>query len=188
MQVDFSYSPSPHSLLNKIGRVLWGIVWLILYRPSPKIFYGWRRFLLRMFGAKIGKGCCIYPSAKIWAPWNLEVGNDTCLSHDIDCYCVDKIRIGSHVTVSQYSFLCTASHDYTDQRMPLTTAPILIGNGTWIAADVYVAPGVSIGEGAVVGVRSSVFKDIAPWTVVAGTPAKFIKKRELCHEDRTHAC
>jgi putative colanic acid biosynthesis acetyltransferase WcaF len=177
MHVDVSYCPSSHSLSNKLGRVLWGIVWLLLYRPSPKIFHGWRRFLLRLFGAKIGKGVHLYPSAKIWAPWNLEMGDHSCLSYDTDCYCVDKIRIGSHATVSQYSFLCTASHDYTDPYMPLTTAPIEIGDGAWIAADVYVAPGVSIGESAVVGARSSVFKNVATLTVVVGNPAKFIKKR-----------
>jgi len=179
VQIDVSYCPSSHSLLNKIGRVLWGIVWLLLFRPSPKIFHGWRRFLLRMFGAKIGKGVHPYPSAKIWAPWNLEMGDHSCLSHDVDCYCADKIRIGSHATVSQYSFLCTASHDYTNPHMPLVTAPIEIGDGAWITADVYVAPGVTIGEGAVIGVRSSVFKDVEPWTVAAGNPATFIKKRIL---------
>ena len=182
MQVDVSYCPSPHSLLNKLGRVLWGIVWLILYRPSPKIFHGWRCFLLRMFGAKIGKGVHVYPSAKVWAPWNLEMGNYSCISYDVDCYCADKIRIGSHATVSQYSFLCTASHDYTAPHMPLTTAPIVIGDGAWIAADVYIAPGATIGEGAVVGVRSSVYKDVESWAIVAGNPARFIRKRELQHK------
>jgi len=135
--------------------------------------------LLRLFGAKIGKGCRVYPFAKIWAPWNLEMGDYSCLGNDTDCYCVDRIRIGSHATVSQYSFLCTASHDYTNPKMPLTTAPVIIGDGVWITADVYVAPGVTIGEGAVIGVRSAVFKDVAPWTVVGGNPAKFIKKRIL---------
>lgn len=179
MKVDVSHCPSPHSLRNKIGRVIWGMVWLFLYRPSPKIFHGWRRFLLRLFGAKIGKGVHVYPSVKIWAPWNLEMGDHSCLANEVDCYCAAKIKIKAHATVSQYSFLCTASHDYEDPHMPLITAPIVLGDGVWIAADVFVAPGVTIGEGAVVGARSSVFKDVESWSVVAGNPAKLIKKREL---------
>ena len=164
---------------NKIGRVLWSIVWLFLYRPSPKIFHGWRRFLLRLFGANIGKGVHVYPSAKIWAPWKLEMDDHSCLSFDVDCYCVDKVHIGSHTTVSQYSYICTASHNFEHPNTPLITSPITIGNGAWVAADVFIGPGVIIGEGAVVGARSTVLKHIAPWTVVAGNPAQFIKKRKI---------
>src|SRR5262245_20731735 len=117
-QVDLNVnSPSVHSLWNKVARVLWKFVWLFLYRPSPKILHGWRRFLLRLFGAKVGEGVCAYPSAKIWAPWNLELGDYTCLSHDVDCYCVDRIQIGDHATISQYSYLCTAGHDITSLNM-----------------------------------------------------------------------
>ena len=154
--------PSSHSLYHRCGRMLWGIVWLLLFRPTPRNLHGWRRFLLRLFGAKIGQGVHPYPSAKIWAPWNLEMADHSCLSEAVDCYCVDKITIGAHSTVSQYSFLCTASHDYTDPKMPLTTAPIVIGEKVWVAADVFVAPGVTLNNGAVVGVRSSVFKDVPP--------------------------
>ena len=134
--------------------------------------------LLRLFGATIGKDAHPYPSAQIWAPWNLEMGNDSCLGDHTDCYSVDKITIGPHSTVSQYSFLCTASHDYQDPSLPLVTAPIMIGAHAWIAADVFVGPGVAIGDGAVIGARSSVFRNIEPWTVVAGNPARVIKKRE----------
>ncbi len=179
MKVDVSSYKSPHSLRNIIGRLLWGIVWLLLYRPSPKICHGWRRFLLRFFGAKVGKGACPHPSARIWAPWNLEMGEYSCLSFGVDCYCVDKIRIGSHATVSQYSFLCTATHDYEDMHMALVTAPITIGDSAWICADVFIGPGVIIGEGAVIGARSSLFKNVEPWTIVAGNPARFIKSRGL---------
>ncbi len=178
-KIDVSHVPSPFSLPNRVARLLWSIVWLLFYRPSPKSFHGWRRLLLKAFGAKIGKGAHPYPSAKIWAPWNVEMGDHSCLSHEVDCYSVDKIKIGSHATVSQYSYLCTASHDITDPHMKLVTGPISIGDGAWITADVFIGPGVTIGEGAVVGVRSAVFKDVAPWTVVIGNPAKFIKHREL---------
>jgi putative colanic acid biosynthesis acetyltransferase WcaF len=103
----------------------------------------------------------------------------SCLSHFVDCYCVAPIKIGAHSTVSQYSYLCAATHDIERPDMPLVAAPITIGDGAWVAADVFVGPGVTIGDGAVVGARSSVFKDVPPWTVVVGTPAKVIKKREL---------
>lgn len=179
MKVDVSHCPSPHSLLNKIARVVWGCVWLMLYRPSPKVLHGWRRFLLRLFGARIGINAHPYPSAKIWAPWNLEMGDHSCLSDKVDCYSVDAIRLGPHAIVSQYSFLCTASHDYTDPTMPLVTAPIIVEAGAWVASDVFVGPGVTIGEGAVVGARSTVFHNVQPWMVVAGNPVKVIRKREI---------
>ncbi len=111
------------------------------------------------------------------------MGDHSCLSERVDCYCVDKIRIGAHATVSQYSFLCTASHDYTDPKFPLITAPITIGERVWITVDVFVAPGVTIGDGAVISARSSVFNDIEPWVVAAGNPAKSVKKRLFSVED-----
>jgi len=164
---------------NKLARTLWNIVWLCLYRPTPRLFHAWRCLLLRMFGAKLGKGVHPYPSARIWAPWNLEMGDHACLSEHVDCYSVDKIRIGAHTTVSQYSFLCTASHDYTRPDMPLVTAPITLGDRVWITADVFVGPGVTLGDGAVVTARSSVFSDLPPWQVCSGSPAKPIKERRF---------
>lgn len=171
------------STRNKVGRVVWTVVWSLLYRPTPRLFHGWRRLLLRLFGAKIGKGVHPYPSARIWAPWNLEMGDHSCLSECVDCYSVDWIRIGAHSTVSQYTFLCTASHRYTDPDMPLVTAPITIGDRVWIMADVFVAPGISVGDGAVITARSNVFHDIEPWVVAGGSPARFLKARILSRGD-----
>jgi putative colanic acid biosynthesis acetyltransferase WcaF len=107
------------------------------------------------------------------------MGDHACLSERVDCYCVDKIRIGAHSTVSQYSFLCTASHDYKKHGMPLVSAPIMIGARVWITADVFVGPGVTIGDGAVVTARSSVFSDIPPWMVARGNPAVPVRPREF---------
>lgn len=162
---------------NSLLRTIWKIVWLLFYRPTPRLFHAWRRFLLRLFGAKIGEDAHPYPSVRIWAPWNLEMADHSCLSEYIDCYSVDKIYIGAHAVVSQYTFLCTASHNYDDPEFSLITAPINIGANAWVAADVFVGPGVTVGEGAIVGARSSVFKNVEAWTVVAGHPAKFIKNR-----------
>ncbi len=181
-----SECPSPHGWGNKIGRVLWGLVWMLLFRPSPRICYAWRRGLLRLFGARIGHGCKTFPSTRVWAPWNLTMGDYSSLGYDVDCYCVAPISLGAHSTVSQYSFLCTASHDIDDPHMRLTSAPIQIGDQSWVCADVFVAPGVSIGQGAVAGARSVVVRDIEPWTVVAGNPARKIKMRtvmERGHDD-----
>lgn len=166
------------SKTNLFARVLWNTTWLLLYRPSPRNFHIWRRFLLRLFGARIGRRAHPYPSARIWAPWNLSMGDDSCISEHVDCYSVDYVTIGANATVSQYSFLCTASHDFNDPAMPLVTAPISIGARAWITADVFVGPGVTVGEGAVVGARSSVFTDVPCWTVVAGNPAKAIHDRK----------
>lgn len=164
---------------NRMGRGLWGIVWLMLYRPTPRSFHAWRRMLLRLFGARIGRGAHPYQSARIWAPWNLEMGDHSCLSEWVDCYCVAKIKIGANATVSQYSFLCSASHDYTDSCMPLICGPITIGDRAWVAADAFIGPGTTIGEGSVVGARSTVLRDVQPWTVVIGNPARVLKTRVL---------
>jgi putative colanic acid biosynthesis acetyltransferase WcaF len=107
------------------------------------------------------------------------MGEHSCLSEKVDCYSVNRIRLGPHAVVSQYSFLCTASHDYTVPTMPLITAPIIVEAGAWVAADVFVGPGVTIGEGAVVGARSTVIRNVEPWLVVAGNPVRVIRKREL---------
>lgn len=175
--------PSPHSMHNRVGRVLWSMVWLLLFRPSPRPFHAWRCWLLRVFGASIQQGAHPYPSARIWAPWNLTMGEGSCLGDHVDCYAVDRVILEPHATVSQYAFLCTASHDYTVSDMPVISSPIRIGRRAWVAADVFVGPGVTIGEGAVVGARTSVFRNIDPWTVVGGNPARIIKKYELQQEE-----
>ncbi len=170
---------SPHSYRNRIGRVLWKAVWLAFFRPSPRPFHAWRRWLLRLFGATVGPGAHPYPSARIWAPWNLTMGEGSCLGDYVDCYSVDRVSLEAYATVSQYAFLCTASHDYRLQDKPVIAAAIRVGRRAWVGADVFVGPGVTIGEGAVVGARASVFRNVDAWTVVGGNPARIIKKVEL---------
>ena len=133
---------------------------------------------MRLFGAKVGKRVYVYPSVQIWAPWNLEMGNDSCLSHFVDCYCVDKVVIGNRSTVSQYSYLCTASHDYNRRNLPLIAAPIVLEADVWVTADVFIGPGVTIRRGAVVGARSTVTRDVDEWNVIAGSPANVIGMRD----------
>ena len=175
MNKNFKYETI--TLKNKLLRILWGIVWLSLYRISPRPFHNWRCMLLRIFGAHIGKNVHPYPSASIWAPWNLTMGDYSSLGNYVDCYSVDKVVIGRNVTISQYSFLCTASHDYRYLKMPLITSPINIGDNVWITADVYIGPGISISNGAVVMPKSCVISDIESWMVVGGNPAVVLRKR-----------
>jgi len=179
MQVDLSRYENPLPLRNKLGRALWGVVQAVLFRPSLRPCHGWRRFLLRLFGARVGQGALIYPGCRIWAPWNLDIGEYVWLGDDVDCYCVDKIVLGGHSVVSQYAFLCAATHDPTDPHMRLITAPIHIGAGAWVCAGAFVGPGRTIGEGAIVGARAVVTKDVPPWTIVGGNPARELKKRVL---------
>lgn len=177
IQVSKEDCPSPHSLRNKLGRVVWAVVWATAFRCSPRILFGWRRLLLRLFGAKVGRNARISPSVHIWAPWNLAVGDEAAIAHHTDCYCVDRLIIGNHATVSQYSFLCTASHDPADPHMKLISSPIIIEDQAWVCAGAFVGPGLSVGEGAVVGARSVLTKDVPPWTIVAGNPAKVMRDR-----------
>lgn len=165
---------------NQAVRLLWGLACALLFRTTPRwAMRGWRCQVLRIFGARIGAGCRIDPRARIWAPWNLELGDFVAVAEDVDVYCVDKIRIGSKAAVSQRAFLCTASHDIASLRRPLVHAPIEIGAHAWIAAEAMVMPGVTLGEGAVVAARGVVTRNVAPWTVVAGNPATPVKKRVL---------
>ena len=167
-------------LRNKLLRVLWNIIYYILFRPTPNILlWKWRVFLLRCFGAKIGKHCKIRSSAIFWAPWNIEMGDYVSIGQKAQIYSVDKIIIHTKVCVSQGAFLCTASHDITNKDNPLITAPICIDSFVWVAADAFVGMGITIGQGAVIGARSAVFKDVEPWTVVGGNPARTIKKRTI---------
>lgn len=164
---------------NKLLRVLWKLSWLFLCQYTPRPMHAWRAFVLSIFGAKLAAQVHVYPRAKIWAPWNLTMGVSSCLADDVDCYNVGKISIGKYTTVSQYSYLCTASHNYNYSSMPLVTAPIIIGDNVWITADVFIAPGVEIGNGVVVTARSSVFTSIPQWTIARGNPATVIKSRSL---------
>jgi putative colanic acid biosynthesis acetyltransferase WcaF len=168
------------SLKNKIARLLWIICYTILFRPfSMRVFRKWRSFLLRIFGGNIPYSCTVHATVKIWAPWNLELGEYVCIGPEVDCYNQGKIVIEDSATVSQKSYLCASSHDYTLSSHPLYVNPILIQRKAWVAAEAFVGPGITVGEGAVVGARAVVFKDVEPWSVVGGNPAKFIKKRIL---------
>ena len=179
MRVDLAKYRNQLGTRNRIARVAWSVVWVTLYRPSPRPLHGWRRFLLRRFGAVVGRRAHPYPRAWVWAPWHLTMGDDSCLADGVDCYCVAPVRLGQSALVSQRAFLCTATHDYTDPAFPLIARPIIVADGAWVAAEAFVGPGVTVGEGAVVGARACVTKNVEPWAVVAGNPARVVKQRTL---------
>ena len=167
------------SLKNKLGRVAWTFAYMIIFRPfSLRWFRKWRIFILRCFGAKIGWTCTIHSSVIIWAPWNLEVGEFTAIGPSVDCYNQGKIKIGSNSTISQKAYLCASTHDFNNPLHPLVVKPIEIKDRVWIAADAFIGPGVCIDDGAVVGARAAVFKNVKSWSVVGGNPAIYIKDRK----------
>lgn len=178
LKVDLSLYQNKLSLRNKIGRAVWNVVYVVAFRPFGLTFFNpWRLFVLRCFGARLHPKVHIYSSVKIWAPWNLEMEAYSCLAPEVDCYNTALVKIGAHSTVSQKSYLCTSSHDITDITHPLISAPIVIKDQVWVAADSFVGMGVTIGQGAVVGARACVFKEVDSWTIVGGNPAKNLKKR-----------
>ena len=162
---------------HQILRSSWYVFWFVIGRVSPRIAHGWRRVLLRAFGAIVAPGAHPYPSIRVWAPWNLTMGPHSCLGDRVDVYSVDRITLGEWAVVSQDAVLCTATHDYNDPTFPLVTRPIVIGRYAWVAAGAFIGPGVTVGEGAVVGARAVVMKDVPPWTIVAGNPARKIGER-----------
>ena len=179
IRTDRAQCPSSHSAANKLGRLLWQVAWGLFFRPVPWFWQAPRRGLLRLFGAQVGQGVQIMPSVRIWAPWNLVLGDHATISHGVDLYDVDRIEIGAHATISQRAFLCTATHEIDHPHMPLRTAPVRIGAGAWICAEAYVHPGVTVGVDAVAGVRAVVLHDVLPGQVVGGYPARFLRMRNL---------
>lgn len=167
-----------YTLGNKVHRLLWQMCCFFLVKPfNLPFFRRWRNFIFKCWGAKIGKGSVIHASANVWAPWNLEVGQRTCIGPHTIIYNPGKIILGNKVTISQYSYLCTATHAYETKLNTLYWKDVIINDWAWIAAGAFIGPGVVIGEGAVVGARAVVFKNVEAWTVVGGNPAKFIKNR-----------
>jgi putative colanic acid biosynthesis acetyltransferase WcaF len=159
--------------------MLWWWVNATLFRWTPRWCHRWRCFLLRTFGARIGKGVRIRESVLIHFPWRLQIGDYASIGADTQLYSLDEICIGSHTSISQDTLLCTGSHDYEDPYMCLITKPIRIGDGVWVGADVFVAPGVNIGDLCVIGARSSVFKDMPAGYVCHGYPCQPKRLREI---------
>jgi putative colanic acid biosynthesis acetyltransferase WcaF len=168
----------PYSRSEYLGRALWAAA-SPLFRFSPRPFFGWRRFLLRLFGARIAKNVHVYPSARIYLPWNLTLGEEASVGEWALIYNLGPVMIGDWATISHRAHLCAGTHDYRDPTLPLLRLSIDVGAQAWICADAFVGPNTSVGEGAIVGAASVVVKDVGPWQIVAGNPARFIKMRTM---------
>lgn len=164
----------------KLARALWNLTWLFFFRFTPKrLGNKWRVILLRLFGAKVDGDPLILPSCKILQPWKLTLGKGSAIGAEVNIYNYDMVTIGEMSVISQYSYICTGTHDISHPYMPLIWKPIYIGSECWIAADVYIGPGIVINDGAVIGARSVVTKNIPEWTVCVGNPCKPIKIRNI---------
>jgi putative colanic acid biosynthesis acetyltransferase WcaF len=171
------YTRPAFSRANRARRALWNLTWLLLYRPSPRPFHAWRAMLLRLFGATLGPDCHFYPASRVWAPWNLTCADHVAAGDHAEIYNPAPIRLDSHVILSQHAYLCGATHDIDDPNFPLLAYEMRVERYAWICARASVAPGIHIGEGAVLGLASVATHDLAPWTVYSGHPAQPIRQR-----------
>ena len=161
-----------------IQRFIWTVLWHLTIRPFPRVIVKrWEILLLRILGAKIGNNCTIYPSARILIPSYLQMEDESCIANNTIIQNSAPLYINKKAIISQGSYICCGTHDYSLESFPNVRKPVTIGANAWVAAQCFIGPGVTIGEGAVVGARAAVFKDVEPWTVVGGNPAKVIKKR-----------
>lgn len=173
------------SFSNRLRRLVWNICRALLYRLSPKPLHAWRSFLLRLFGARMGRGCHFYPSSKVWAPWNLVCADQVTAADGAEIYNPSPVTLGSHVILSQDAYICGATHDYNDPAFPLIAYAMSFGEYAWVCARASVAPGVNMGEGAVLGLGSVATRDLDPWSVYAGVPAVKVRDRDRAQPTET---
>ncbi len=167
-----AYTRPAFPLSNRARRAVWNLCWLLLYRPSPRPLHRWRALLLRLFGAQLGPHCHFYPGSRVWAPWNLRCEDHVAAGDGAEIYNPALIELRSHVILSQNSYLCGATHDYNDPAFPLLAFRMRVERYAWICARAAVAPGVHVGEGAVLGLGAVATRDLQPWTVYSGNPAQ----------------
>jgi putative colanic acid biosynthesis acetyltransferase WcaF len=179
LRVDLSRVPSSTPRQVKIMRAVWSLFQLPFARWTPKQFSPLRVALLKLFGAKLAPGVEVGAGVRVWVPWNLTMGEYSSIGFGAEIYNFAPVVIGRHVVISQYNYVCTSTHDYTHPNFPLVSKPIQIGSQAWVAAGCLLSPGISIGEGAVIGARSLVTKSMPAWMVCAGSPCKPLKERVI---------
>ena len=165
------------SRAEQTRRLLWDL-FSPLFRFSPRPLWGWRRGWLRLFGARIGRQVHVYPTVLVSIPWNLDLHDHCAIGDRAILYALGKITIGARATVSQGAHLCAGTHDIEDPSRALVKSPIRVGDDAWVCADAFVGPGVHVGDGAIVGARAVAVKDVPENTVIAGNPARKIRKIE----------
>ena len=167
---------SPWTFTYRCRLLIWGSVWTLFCSWTPKPFNPWRLFVLRFFGAQIGHGVFVHQRARIAHPWNLRMGDGSCLGDCTQVYNLALTDIHSRVTVAQEAYLCTASHDFLQLALPLTLAPIVIEQDAFIGARAFLLPGITIGRGAVIGACSVVSRSVPPHQTVVGNPARILRQ------------
>ncbi len=177
--INLSSGVQAWSFKHKLIRSVWIVSWTLFGKLGPRRFSPIRCWLLRLFGAEIGRKVLFCGNVDVLMPWNLKVGDGTAIAEYVNIYNFAQVEIGQNSSISKGCWICTGTHDYTHPHMPLTWASINIGSECWVAADVFIAPGVCLGNGSVIGARSVVTKDMPEWTVCAGHPCKPIKPRTL---------
>ncbi len=167
------------TLANRMYRATWIICWLVLAAWTPPPLHRWRRWILCLFGAQIGRSAHVYGSARIWSPANLVLGERAAIGRKANIYSMGPIKIGSYAVISQGAHLCSGTHDVNDPNFQLQVRPVNIGDRAWIAAEAFVGPGVTVGTGAVLGARGCAMRDLQPWTIYGGNPAEILGSRKL---------
>ena len=178
LDIAASRNARPYSTRELVQRVLWALV-QPAFRLSPRPLFGWRRFLLRLFGARVGAHVHVYPSTRIEMPWNLTVGDWSSIGERVHVYNLGAVTVGQRATVSLGALLCAGSHDHRRANLPLLRPTIQLGDDTWICAEAFIGGGVTVGAGAVVAARAVATRDVPEWAIVAGNPARVVARREL---------
>jgi putative colanic acid biosynthesis acetyltransferase WcaF len=171
-----NHAARKYSRAEQAQRMCWGLGrWMI--RLSPRPCFAWRRAILRLFGARIGKNVNVYSSTYLYMPWNVDIGDWAALGEDVLVYSLGKVTIGRNASVSYRSHLCAGTHDFRDPALPLLKPPVVIEEGVWIGTEAFIGPGVTVHAGAIVGARAVVVKDVEPMVIVAGNPARIVGRR-----------
>ena len=178
LQVAHNRKLRPYTRGEYAARVLWALC-TPLFRFSPRPLFGWRRFLLRLFGAQVGRNVHVYPSAVIYLPWNLRIDDEASIGEWALVYNLGPVTIGRQATISHRAHLCAGTHDYRHPSLPLQRLPISIGASAWVCADALVGPGVQVGQGAVVAAGAVVVRNVPEWQMVGGNPARPLKQRVM---------
>jgi putative colanic acid biosynthesis acetyltransferase WcaF len=168
-----------YSVANRVMRAIWIVVWLLFARWTPPPLHGWRRLVLRAFGARIAKGARVHASVKVWLPSNLELGSHVLIGPGVWLYNPDYIKIGALTVISQRSHICSATHDVNDPNFQTVIRPITIGENCWIASEAFVGPGVTMADRSVLSARGVLFRDTELEGIYQGNPAVKIKQRKL---------
>ena len=163
---------------NALFVQFWWIVQSLLVKPLPQACYPLRRIILRAFGARIGKKVLIRPGVEITFPWKVSIGDYSWIGDDVTLYSLGPITIGRHTVISQHSYVCAADHDYALESFPIRQRPVHVGNEVWVASHCWIGPDVTLGDGAVIGARSTVTRDMPPGMVCVGSPCKAVRARK----------